>query len=176
MPQRLTTAQINNVCRRCANLSHTWPAEYPTPDLILDYYLIDLFENLYNTGLRFYELFTLTRWGELPDNQFRCSTLKNSNPRIFKEPELTPYFVQSIRNDSNPYDMCRYNTTVRWFKEVTQPLQISLEDYGLSTHIFRHNKVKQLRESGWTTQQVSDYLGEVDDNNTEGYNRSLIFG
>lgn len=171
----LTPAEIDNLCRRAADYSHTWDYPTPPPSSILDFYLIDMFRNFYNTGLRFYELADPTRWSKNAADNYQCNTLKGSDPRVFSPIELSDYFIFCLEDNIDPYPMCRYTTAVRYLTKVLLPLHISHEDGGISMHIFRHNKVKQMTRDLFTIQEISDYLGEVDNRNTTIYKESSLY-
>ena len=173
--QLLSNAEIDNICRRAADYTHTWAYESGTPASILDFYLIDMFRNFYNTGLRFYELADPTKWSNPSEGIYICQTLKGSDPRTFNAIELSDYFINCLNDNVDPYPMCRYSTAVRYFKKVILHINVVMSGRGISIHLFRHNKVKQMKDDFFTTQEISDYLGEVDNRNTTEYITSDIY-
>jgi hypothetical protein len=166
---------IDTFCRRAANYECDWPQSATPVDQILDFYLIDMFRNFYNTGLRYNELFLISRWSKTAGGEYKCNTLKGSNPRYFNPIELSDYFITCIDNNVDPYQMCRYSTAVRWFKRAIYPQDIFFAKGGISLHIFRHNKCKQMKDDLFTVQEISDYLGEVDNKNTNEYINSELY-
>lgn len=171
----LSVNEIDNICKRAANLSYSgWELQPPVSSL-LDFYLIDFFRNLYNTGLRYNELYDLTRWSNPEDGVYVCDTLKNSNNRTFDSLELSDYFITCVETNTDPYQMCRYSTAVRYFKKVIHPLDIVFSNGGISLHIFRHNVCKLLYDDSYTVQEISNYLGERDNANTNSYINSEIY-
>jgi hypothetical protein len=173
--QLLSNADIDNICRRAADYVHTWSYVETAPSDILDFYLIDLFRNLYNTGLRFTELTDPTRWSENEAGNLICQSAKGSDPRTFNPIELSDYFISCLYSDTVPYNMCLYTTAVRYFKKVIYPKNVVFENGGISLHIFRHNKVKQMQDDHFSIQEISDFLGEVSNTNTEIYANSKIY-
>lgn len=173
--QQLTNAQIDNFCKRAAGLPHEEQQGWIDIFGILDTIQIDFFHNLYNTGLRFNELQNFQRWNYNSEYEIICNTEKDSNNRTFEASQLSEYFVNCLASDLPPYDTCRYATTNIWLKRAFAPFTLFLEISTVTTHLFRHNLCKRLAASGFTTQQISDYIGEIDNKNTDGYINSKIY-
>jgi|GEM_PF-1933955 len=171
----LTNEQIDNLCKRASGQAHIWNGIIESDCLILDTYLKDLFLNLYNTGLRFHELQDISRWSNYSSTELICNTLKGSNDRVFLKSSLTTYFSPKAASAESAWEMCRYSTANRWLKKAFFPLNIQIGNAGLSTHLFRHNKVKLLYKSGQSVEQISAYLGEKSYTNTNAYINSVVY-
>ena len=171
----LTNVQIDNLCKRAAGLPHTWGYLNPDVSVILDPFLIDIFLNLYNTGLRFHEIQTSTNWAHYSETQLICTTLKGSNPRIFANRLLSDYFIQSITSESAPYQMCRYSTANRMLAKALFPFNTNFNNAGIGTHIFRHNLLKSLSDGGASVAEIAAELGEVSFTNITNYINSDIY-
>lgn len=173
--QLLSNSEINNFCRRAAGLSFDLLPGWTSPQNITDSYLSDLFLNLYNTGLRFVEAFEIIRWSEIATDTYYCDTAKNSNNRTFNASELTSLFINAIKSQVNIYDFCRYTTTNNWLSRVFLPYELYLTGKRLMTHVFRHNKVKQMFDADYTLAEIQTYIGEVSQSNVLLYVNSNIY-
>ena len=171
----LTLAELNTVCRRAANLPHVWPYSSAEVDQILDPSLIDFYYNLYNTGLRVNELQDASRWEITPAGDYLCSVQKGGVDRLFTSSELSTFFTSSLAYGLDVYRACRYSTASRYLNKVIWPLSLFVNDKSITTHLFRHNKIKQLANSGLTVPQIATYIGERDPQNIQGYLNAKVY-
>ena len=171
----LTNADIDNLCRRAAGLPHEW-AYSPQPIFeILDLQMIDLFYNLYNTGLRYTEMTSKNRWEMIDPVTYRVTTLKHSNPRIIAAADLSQQFINSQKLPGKLYPSCLYSTTAIWLQRAFHPLAPRIKNKKVTTHIFRHNFIKRLAQEGKEIEEIQTITGEVDGKNVETYIRSIIY-
>lgn len=139
-----------------------------------DFYLHDFFKNLRLTGLRPRELQDYDRWTIIDENTLKVQACKGSNDRTFDNSELTTTFVTAIRSSVRIYDVCRLATARIWLERWSNYPRIEKGNRDTSLYIFRYAKFKELNSLGWTTLQISNYMGEVSNSNTDGYiNASL---
>lgn len=171
----LTNADIDNLCKRAAGLPHIWEFS-PKPIFeILDLQMIDLFLNLYNTGLRFTEMTSKSRWEMIDPETYSVTTLKKSNPRIFRDADLSQQFINSQKSPGRLYPTCLYSTTSIWLQRAFHPLTPRIKKKKVTTHIFRHNFFKRLDQEGKTIEEIKTITGEVDSKNVETYINSIIY-
>jgi len=140
-----------------------------------DFYLHDLFFNQYNTGLRYSDLYDLYRWEFVVPEIYLCHPAKGNSPRMFNNEELSFPFRESVRSNNSIYEVCRYTTTIRYFNRYFQEPHIKVGRKEISTHIFRHNKAKQLKQQEWNDEQIRIYFGEQNIVNTMGYIYSTVY-
>lgn len=141
---------------------------------LYDFYIHDFFKNMRLTGLRPVELQEFDRWTVLDENLLKVTAAKGSNDRIFQNSELTTTFVAAIRSGERIYDVCRLSTVRFWLWRWSSYKNLAKGNRQVSLYIFRYAKFKELHDLGWTTQQISDYMGERSNANTDGYiNASL---
>ena len=171
----LTNADIDNLCRRAAGLPHIWIFD-PKPIFeILDLQMIDLFYNLYNTGLRFTEMTSKSRWEYVDPETYRVTTLKHSNPRRIAAADLSTQFKNSQKLPGKLYPTCLYSTTSLWLQRAFHPLAPRIKNKKVTTHIFRHNFIKRLAQEGIPVEEIKTITGEVDSKNVETYINSIIY-
>jgi site-specific recombinase XerD len=140
-----------------------------------DIYLHDMFLNQYNTGLRYTEIFELSRWTYTSPTEIVCMTAKNNLNRTFSNEELSFMFVNSIIQQKSIYETCRYTTAARYWNRYFPYPRIMCRKKQISTHLFRHNKSKLLKDQEWTDEQIQNYFGEQNILNTMGYIYSTIY-
>lgn len=140
-----------------------------------DTFLHDFSLNLYNTGLRFNELFQLDRWDPYGEESVECDTEKDSYNRIFNYSELTVPFITSVYSNESVYLTCRYTTYIRYFHRYFPFYPLYCGNKGISSHIFRHHKAKEMHEDGYTDEEIQLYLGEKELQNARGYIYSNIY-
>lgn len=180
----LSITEIRNYCR---DVYTNCVSKYPT--------YAAFFKMLQRFGFRPIELIELSRWTIVDDFTIDIDTAKNSNNRniliadtetdtlnrvqagddyYFKQFLSLPPLFGSISSINDNYILI-YNALVNIFKLV-RPFRIYVgtsKDIGMN--IFRHNRIKQLYYvDRWTVQQISDWIGEADNNNTSGYINSTI--
>jgi hypothetical protein len=160
----LTNEQINLCCLHILNQSMS-------KDVILN----DIFQNYYNTGLRANELLDLTRWSKNIDEDLVCDTEKGSNNRKFSQWELTPFFVASFLAGDNPYQYNSFSTVNLYFQRWLPCARVVTQNKNLGVCLFRHNKIKLMKDEGYSFEQIKLYFGEVELNNILGYYNSEIY-
>ncbi len=140
-----------------------------------DFFLHDLFYNLFLTGVRYTELFELSRWQYYDDNKIVLNTAKDSYDRTFTFNDISFPLYESIITGQFLYGTCAYTTTVRYFRRFFRYPDVYLGTKRISTHIFRHHKAKQLKNDGYSDLEIQAYFGEKDMKNAQTYIYSQIF-
>ena len=140
-----------------------------------DLTLYELYYNLYLTGLRYTELYNIDRWKYQNNDTVICTTAKGSFPRTFTADELSFPFYSSILRNENMFFTARYSTAIRYFSRFFPEPRIRCQNKEISTHIFRHNKAKQMKVQGKTDQEIQIYLGEISLENAQGYINSELY-
>lgn len=159
----LTNAQVNTCCQTIiSNASFQ------------DALLFDLFTNYYQTGLRARELLEYSRWSLTFDNKFLVQTEKGSESRLFSMDELTERFVSLMLEGHEPYEYNSFSTVNLYFQRFLPYAYVRHHSKNLGVCLFRHNKIKIMKDGGYTFEQIRDYIGEVNINNVLGYYNSEI--
>lgn len=139
-----------------------------------DILLFDLYTNYLNTGLRARELLEYHRWSISFDNKFICETEKGSNNRTFDLIELTPRFISLMLEGEEPYKYNSFSTVNLYFQRFLPYAYCKVKTKNLGLCLFRHNKIKQMKDSGLSFVDIQNYFGEVEINNILGYYNSEI--
>lgn len=172
---RLLNAQLKEVCKYLSGQPfNTFQGFYPPP-CTFDTKQKEFNLILYNTGLRYIELFEINRWARIDIDYFQVVTAKNSNQRTFHRDELTKTFCTAVEYYPEYWWTCRFDSLSFYYQKHIGNYEIKTGQKYLNTHLFRHNKVKQMTLQGFTISQISTYLGEVSDDNTIKYRDSVIY-
>ncbi|MFN8258129.1 MAG: site-specific integrase [Bacteroidales bacterium] len=161
---KLSNLQIDKICQ--AILDHT--EKY-------DLYSFMVFETLYNTGLRINELIDYSRISLVDANTALVKTQKYSNPRIIHISSINQtYFENYITNNLHKFirSYSYYSSKIIAFNNEFGNLYVDGKQ--ITTHLFRHNFVKKLSDSGLSVPEISSIIGERVDKNTLGYIHSQI--
>jgi len=142
----------------------------------VDLYSFILFETLYNTGLRINELIDYSRLSLIDVNTILVTTQKFSNPR----PINTSYFNSVYLSNFLSNNLIRFIRSYSFYS--TKFIEFNYEFSNLfvlskavTTHLFRHNYVKKLADSGFTVSEISALIGERSNTNTQRYIDSVIY-
>jgi integrase len=156
----LTNSQINDYCLQLITLAEGF-----------DFYIHDLFLNLYYTGCRYQELYQINRWSTDIAGNYTLDPLKGNNQRTFNGIPLTEYFTNHINNQTLPYQAARYTTTRRYLSRLSSLPFLKVGNKEISTHIFRHNRAKQMHEDEISDADIQLWFGE----NTLSAMRNYIY-
>ena len=162
--QILTPKEIHQICKQVVNTSE-----------LNDIFLHSLFDTLYKTGLRVSEVTDWSRWTIISKKYLQVQTLKGSNPRTFKNNKLNPIFVDLIRYNTTYLANFNYKNLSRAFNRFAPYSHLLIGNKQVSTHLFRHNKAKQLKSKGYSDIEIQTYLGEKDLKNALVYINSKIY-
>jgi site-specific recombinase XerD len=145
----LTNSQINQYCLDLLNVSQGF-----------DFFIHDLFLNLYYTGCRYQELYQINRWSTDLAGNYTLQPLKGNNLRTFINTPLTPLFTNCIDNQVLPYQTARYTTARRYLSRLSTIPFLMIKNKEVSTHIFRHNRAKQMHEDEISDADIQLWFGE----------------
>ena len=141
----------------------------------MDIYYRSMFESLYATGLRFNEFKQFRRWKVVNNESFNIQTLKGGAVRNVKFSELPQHVVESYFAASNNYDLINNSTACYYLKNYFGVPTVRTLKNTVKTHLFRHNKIKQMAASGYSRLDIGAYIGEVDLKNIDWYVNSVLY-
>jgi hypothetical protein len=134
----------------------------------------DLYTLLYNFGLRYIEAYELNRWEFYEGKNYKVQTAKGGNPRLCDMASIPERYLALIDGETEFYNWCRYSTFTRSFHRTFINYPISHDGKNVTTHIFRYNRIKQLYVQQWDIRQISEWIGEIDERNTQGYIEAVL--
>lgn len=140
-----------------------------------DYYAGVIFTILHNTGLRYVEVYEVSRWTDMEDDTFLVDTAKNSTNRIIPYSNIPDEYKQRIKNGEDEFKQCRYRQSSRYFNKFYPIFPIYTGNKSLTTHAYRYAKMKKMYIEGSTLNEIQEYMGEVDIQHVESYVNALIY-
>lgn len=155
----LTVAQINDICIEVANSStgiHEFSSQY--------------FNLALPFGFRDIEMCEKSRWTPINETQFEVETAKGSNDRVIEQADVPPILRAFYLGTSSYENLKSARQLRRVFKMFAPSGTLLVGSKGVSVYLYRYNICKQLfHVQSWTVQQISDFIGEVNNTNTLKY-------
>ncbi len=158
MPGPLSPQTLNSMCEAAYFVSKGLPPH------LADLYFLQL-----KGGFRYIEVYEIDRWTDYDVDYYSIQTAKGGNIRYYQKISVPQFYIDCIAGSVQFYDWARYDTFCRSFRRTFIDYPIYSGSKNITTHIFRYNVCKKLFNDGWSITEISRYLGEVDDLNTDGY-------
>jgi len=159
----LTTTQLDSTCNTIVN---SMAVLYP--ETLASYQMLYLF------GLRWIEVFELTRWSQPTFDFYEVDTAKNSSNRLIPVATVPPVYKNLIQSGNNVILQFGYMSMKRYLKRYTPYPRMFSGNKNISLHIFRYNRARLMSDDGYSNQEIADYFGEVSLQNMELYIDSII--
>jgi integrase len=134
-----------------------------------DVYAYDLATLLYYTGIRQEEAYNVSRWLQLDEFTARLQPQKGNNIRDIPKSNITQYFWNSIAAQTPTYQEIRYSTFARFIYHNYLLYPVYHDKKIITTHLFRHYRMKKLYNIGMSIADIASYFGEIDQGNIEDY-------
>jgi site-specific recombinase XerD len=146
---------------------------FETPYIYQDPYFAFFFLQ-YEYGLRFNEIKNSSKWIRLNDSWMKIPLSKNQDYRIINEDPEDIDYIEELIYDQNFITRAN-NSTASHIFNLSYPKKLYLNTgKSLTTHFFRHHKMKFLIEDGHDVEEVAEYFGEKSLLNVIGYVNSVI--
>ncbi len=160
----LSDNEINYVCEKVVDYCYNY--NYET-------YLS--MKTMYNLGCREGEVTQLNRWQLNNKGTMLLRTIKRGGFRTILWDEIPAGFLNAIQfQDERTFIKSARN--LRWsFDKFSPYAQLFTMKKGISCHLFRHNKVKQLVNSGSSLLDVMNYLAVSSIDVPDYYYKSIIY-
>lgn len=127
-----------------------------------------LFQFMYNTGLRVREVLEVDRWHESTPGQLTVQLEKREGTRSIDleqiPEELRTRYIQHL-----PFELETYSAVNNTFKYHGPGILFGTDTRRTTCHSFRYQFMKQLSEDGLTVAQVGEVMGHVNPANTARY-------
>lgn len=170
----LSNDQLNQVCRFLSGQTFATFDGFNPSLLQFDARQQEFNLILYHTGLRFIELFEINRWTFVSGDTYTVSTAKKSNLRTITADKLTTGFARAIGVDEYYWNTVHFDSLSFYYRKNIAIHEISTGRKILNTHLFRHNIIKLMNEAQIPVPDISRFIGEQSDINTQGYINSVI--
>ena len=120
---------------------------------------LPLFDFLYDFGFRVRELQNIQNWTLSQDGIVECVTSKGSNNRFIQFTELPNLVQRSILENDNLLFLSTYTSYRRYFYDFKGVRRLTVGNKNISTHVFRHNKIKKIRSEGVSKSDIQQLFG-----------------
>lgn len=134
-----------------------------------------LFLTLFDHGFRIRELENLQDWVINESDQIIAPTSKGGNDRLIDVAEVHPRVITSISEEENFVFISSYDYYKNAFQRRIGLVDLTTNQKSLSTHSFRHNRIKQLSDGGATVEEIKTITGIVEDATVTGYINSQVY-
>lgn len=134
-----------------------------------------LFDTLFTHGFRIRELKNLQDWTINESDQVIAPTLKNGNERLIDVAELHPLVIASIEEETNFVFISSYDYYKNYFHRHLGIYDLTIGTKSVSTHAFRHNRIKQMNSDGMTNSEIKTAMGLLHDSTVTGYINSQVY-
>jgi integrase len=109
-----------------------------------DIVMFGFFYTLYHTGLRFNDLYDITRFTS-NGLTVNVQPSKKNNLRIIPTSDFHPQTLKFIENQNNFYfQYASYRAYTRFFNRLSADTQFYVKSKPASLHLFRHNYIRKL--------------------------------
>lgn len=140
-----------------------------------DYYAYMGFSMMYNRGLRYIEIFEVSRWTIKNSNFYYFQPAKGGNRLTLPASVVPAEYKTYILNSKPTFASLRKDTALRLFKRYFPIQNIFHLTHPVKTHIYRYSKCKEMYLNGYTYQEIADYLGEVEVVNIQNYVNATLY-
>jgi site-specific recombinase XerD len=162
--QILSLDEINNVCNTIV-----------TRTLNYNEFLHACFQVLFTTGCRCGEVANFRLWSFDGPNMIKWQTIKRGGIRRIAASELPDLFISFIANPPDSGFIASKRNLRSAFDIFSPYQQIFTLDKQISTHLFRHNRIKQLFHAGWSVNDIRIFFAVGADEVPEYYINSVIY-
>jgi hypothetical protein len=139
-------------------------------------YYFDVAYLFFNYGLRLNEVYEINRWADYDEYNYILTTEKGSATRLILKQDCPYYFQVAISEQTEAFPMARSASFNRVIKKFSDYYEFFSEDKHISSHIFRHNKIKQLNDERMPIEDIQNFIGEKSEYNIYRYINSVIYG
>lgn len=128
----------------------------------------DIFQLLYNTGLRINEVLEVERWVPLGPDFFEVQLSKREDTRTIPASSIPPGILDYYANQQ-PYYLETYSAVNNTFRRYTPGIVIERKKKTTLLHAFRYRYIKALHASGMSLADVAAAVGHKVQASTAGY-------
>lgn len=160
----LSIEQINDECARIVNRT-----QHYNP------FLHACFQVLFNTGARCGEVCDLSLWQITFDGKVEWQTIKRGGVRSVSASLIPALFQHYILFKPESRFIASKRNLRSAFDIFSSFQAVYTLDKQISTHLFRHNRIKQLYADGWSLDDIRTYFAVGANEVPEYYVNSTIY-
>lgn len=129
---------------------------------------------LLQTGCREAEALDRSRWSLKSDGSYILQPGKRNPSRAIPASQVNTVFAAYLAASGLPSSLSSRNNLRRLSRIFSQYPNATCGDKGISSHRFRHNKIKQLSAQGSTIPEIKIIMGLVSSSIVQAYIDSTI--
>lgn len=114
----------------------------------------------YMTGARANDILNFSRWTLLANGNVQLQPQKNNLLRIFTPEEVDSGFYSALVDNCNYFGGLYYRKYEYYLERVLHSHIFRVNQKPVSTHLFRYNYARKMKENGFTDVEIKDKLGE----------------
>lgn len=160
----LSVAQIVDNCNRVVDRAGTYERN-----------LVALYDTMNLTGCRCGEVCEIERWNVISSTKIELTTEKGSTIRTFTDSQLNPFFYNIISDPDRPPLVYSRSRLRSFFDTVSFYSEIFVGNKGISSHLFRHAKMKTMFQDGSTFEEIADYFALNEIRTAQKYVESVVY-
>jgi len=160
----VTIQQLDNICLAAVSMIYKYNNN-----------LKDFARLQFEYGLRVNEMFELSNFTHKPNGTIQLYMNKTDETRILNNIEFNKSINWYTYNDLVNSRYVTLNKYTRAFNKSISYKGLKVGDKNISTHLFRHNRTKQLYLQYGNIQDVAVIFGTVDLPNVQGYVDSIVY-
>ena len=119
--------------------------------------------------MRYNETKEPARWQLQPSGDFLLSCEKGNNHRLILAADMPDMLLYWLNEGSELWDTCRERTCQRLIKYYNILGDVYVGKHGITTHLFRYNRIKIMHNNGDSDATISTFIGDSDLKNIQGY-------
>lgn len=163
MASPITPAQLDADCRRVVDKVGRYSPQVGA-----------LIAVMYNIGCREGEVLDRARWAQHGGEEWYLLPQKGNPTRIVQRQDLPPLFVHWLTGSGFPNRLSSLMNLRRVVDQFSFYPNATCGRKQISTHRFRHNRIKLLHAAGQTESQIMAYMGLTSRSTVRGYINSEI--
>lgn len=129
---------------------------------------------MYATGCREAEVLDRARWTGRPDLDWDLQPQKGNPVRIIPAADVPAPFVAWINSKGYPSALSSRSNLRRAVRIFSSYPFMSCGGKGISSHRFRHNRIKQLKLAGASEAEIKEFMGLISSSIINGYANSTL--
>lgn len=134
----------------------------------------NIFQTLYNTGLRVREVLEVERWRYDGSTGFMVQLEKGEAARFINQAALPTNLLPRYINQV-PYKMETYSAVNNTFKYYGPVLFFGTDKRRTTSHAFRYAFIQAMYKAGKTIQEIAAEMGHMNEANTAAYATAAIW-
>lgn len=159
----LTNDQVDNVCNWLINTCPAYIERYK-----------EIMQVMYSTGCRVSEAVQRSSWTFTSETTWTLKPNKESWERSFAVTSLPENWRTNFAVVSDIIHEINYRKFQYQVNNMTRQFELRSGEKSINSHIFRHNYIRTLSDSGLTPAQVQQQIGHKSLSSTQGYLNAVI--